>query len=369
MSASEPVPNGLDDAFRLTSYLELKGSGCQVPESVVSEMFNSPAINGTSQRQETQLQQMLRQMSIDTCARGGGQRHHLRIECRYPIIDDPCALGKIICAEALGNFYALGITACDKMMMMACQPPQMSNKEFTAVFSMMETGFKECFKGTYGKEMWAMYMHTSCFMIGGLVSAYWPQHHLVARGNALDGDVLVLTKPLGTQVAIDAYDCIGQPERWERYKMFVSEEDVRGAYQQAVKTMCRLNRQASNLMHVHNAHGAMAVSGFGILHHANKLASLQKKPVSFVIDTLPVISKMAAAAKASTVDDKCPLLQGLSVETSGGLLICMPREEAVALCNFIGAYGDGPAWIIGTVQNGIRKASIIENVKIIEVSE
>ncbi|EDW26815.1 GL14585 [Drosophila persimilis] len=367
MSASEPVPNGLDDSFRLTSYLELKGSGCQVPESVVSEMFNSLPIG--SQRQETQLQQMLRQMNINTSAGGGGQRHHLRIECRYPIIDDPCAMGKIICAEALGNFYAIGITACDKMMMMACKPPQMTNKEFNAVFSMMETGFKECFKGTHGKEMWAMYMHTSCFMGGGLASAYWPQHHLVARGNALDGDVLVLTKPLGTQVAIDAYECIGQPERWERYKMFVSEEDVRAAYQQAVNTMCRLNRQASNLMHVHNAHGAMAVSGFGILHHANKLALLQKKPVSFVIDTLPVISKMAAAAKASTVDDKCPLLQGLSVETSGGLLICMPREEAVALCKFIGAYGDSPAWIIGTVQSGIRKASIIENVKIIEVYE
>ena len=56
------------------------------------------------------------------------------------------------------------------------------------------------------------------------------------------GDVLVLTKPLGTQVAVNAYQWLDQPERWNRIKLVVSEDDVRKAYQRAMFSMARLNR-------------------------------------------------------------------------------------------------------------------------------
>ena len=49
--------------------------------------------------------------------------------------------------------------------------------------------------------------------------------------SAVVGDVLVLTKPLGTQVAVNAHQWLDQPERWNRIKLVVSEEDVRKAYQ------------------------------------------------------------------------------------------------------------------------------------------
>lgn len=60
--------------------------------------------------------------------------------------------------------------------------------------------------------------------------------------NAVVGDVLVLTKPLGTQVAVNAYQWLDQPERWNRIKLVVSEDDVRKAYQRAMFSMARLNR-------------------------------------------------------------------------------------------------------------------------------
>ena len=41
---------------------------------------------------------------------------------------------------------------------------------------------------------------------------------------AVVGDVLVLTKPLGTQVALNAHQWLDQPERWNRMKLVVSEE-------------------------------------------------------------------------------------------------------------------------------------------------
>lgn len=56
------------------------------------------------------------------------------------------------------------------------------------------------------------------------------------------GDVLVLTKPLGTQVAGNAYQWLDVPEKWNRIKLVVGEDDIRKAYQRAMFSMARLNR-------------------------------------------------------------------------------------------------------------------------------
>lgn len=56
------------------------------------------------------------------------------------------------------------------------------------------------------------------------------------------GDVLVLTKPLGTQVAVTAHQWLDQPDRWNRIKLVVSEEDIQKAYQRATDSMARLNK-------------------------------------------------------------------------------------------------------------------------------
>ena len=102
-----------------------------------------------------------------------------------------------------------------------------------------------------------------------------------------------------------------------------SEDDVRKSYQRAMDSMARLNRTASRLMHKYNAHAATDVTGFGLLGHAQALARNQKSEVGFVIHNLPIIAKMAAVGKAC--GNMFQLQQGNSAETSGGLLICLPR--------------------------------------------
>lgn len=87
--------------------------------------------------------------------------------------------------------------------------------------------------------------------------------------------------------------------------------------------------------------------------------------VSFVIHNLPVIAKMAAVAKAC--GNMFQLLQGHSAETSGGLLICLPREQAAAYCKDIEKQEGYQAWIIGIVEKGNRTARIIDKPRVIEV--
>merc|ERR1719184_348828 len=86
-------------------------------------------------------------------------------------------------------------------------------------------------------------------------------NEFIIPDSAVVGDVLVLTKPLGTQVCVNAHQWLDQPERWNRIKLVVSEEDVKKAYQRACDSMARLNRTA-----------ATDVTGFGLLGHAQALA-------------------------------------------------------------------------------------------------
>jgi len=177
--------------------------------------------------------------------------------------------------------------------------------------------------------------------------------------------VLVLTKPLGTQVATNAYQWLDMPDKWNRIKLVLSEDDLRKAYQRAMYSMARLNRIGALLMHKYNAHGATDIGGFGILGHANSLAAIQKNEVGFVIHNLPIIAKMTAISKAC--GNMFGLLQGTSAETSGGLLIALPREQAAAYCKDIEKQEGYQAWIIGIVEKGVRTARIIDKPRVIEV--
>ena len=239
-------------------------------------------------------------------------------------------LGKIACANVLSDLYAMGVTECDNMLMLLAVSTKMTEKERDVVIPLMMRGFKDCALEANSTVTGGQTVMNPWCTIGGVATTVCQPNEFIIPDSAVVGDVLVLTKPLGTQVSVNAHQWLDQPERWNRIKLVVSEEDVRKAYQRGMDSMARLNRIGARLMHKYNAHGATDVTGFGLLGHAQALARNQKNEVSFVIHNLPVIAKMAAVAKAC--GNMFQLLQGHSAETSGGLLICLPREQAAAYC-------------------------------------
>lgn len=58
----------------------------------------------------------------------------------------------------------------------------------------------------------------------------------------------MLTKPLGTQVAVHAYQWLSDPVRWEKVKHVVTEDEVLRGYQSAVNSMTRLNKTGKLLL-------------------------------------------------------------------------------------------------------------------------
>jgi selenide,water dikinase len=113
----------------------------------------------------------------------------------------------------------------------------------------------------------------------------------------------------------------------------------------AIDSMMRLNRIAATLCCKYEGRASTDVTGFGLLGHACNLATHQEEAVAFSIHTLPLIPKMKEVNDC--VDFR--LLQGLSAETSGGLLIALPPENVDAFCTDIVAIEGYPAWVIGNV--------------------
>ncbi|KAK6466710.1 selenide [Huso huso] len=320
---------------------------------------------------------------MDSCViplRHGGLSLVQTTDFFYPLVEDPYMMGRIACANVLSDLYAMGITECDNMLMLLSVSQRMSDKVRrgdrgpkrgqTVLNPWLSSGlgvpgqFIMC-HSTRVPLMKALEPKRSCrFPNPALCS-------LLSRrpDSAVPGDVLVLTKPLGTQVAVNAHQWMDIPEKWNKIKLVVSKEDVKLAYQEAMYNMAMLNRTAAGLMHTFNAHAATDITGFGILGHAQNLAQQQRCDVAFVIHNLPIIAKMAAISKAC--GSMFGLVQGSSAETSGGLLVCLPREQAARFCAEIKSpkYGEGhQAWIIGIVEKGNRSARIIDKPRIIEVT-
>ncbi|XP_020831267.1 selenide, water dikinase 2 isoform X1 [Phascolarctos cinereus] len=285
----------------------------------------------------------------------------------YPLVEDPYMMGRIACANVLSDLYAMGITDCDNMLMLLSISQKMNEEEREKIMPLMVKGFRDAAEEGGTSVTGGHTVINPWIIIGGVATVVCQPNEFIMPDNAVPGDVLVLTKPLGTQVAVNAHQWLDNPERWNKIKLVVSKEDVELAYQEAMFNMAMLNRTAAGLMHTFNAHAATDITGFGILGHAWNLAKQQRNEVSFVIHNLPIIAKMAAVSKAS---GRFGLLQGTSAETSGGLLICLPREQAARFCAEIKSpkYGEGhQAWIIGIVEKGNQTARIIDKPRIIEV--
>lgn len=116
----------------------------------------------------------------------------------------------------------------------------------------------------------------------------------------------------------------------------------------------------------YSCHGCTDVTGFGILGHAENLAKVQKNKVQLRIHTLPVIRDVPSFVEKS--GRFRTLFQGVSAETSGGLLMMLKADKAVQLIEELKQLEGREAWIVGeVVAADERKAVLEEGIKILEV--
>eukprot|EP01100_Stratorugosa_tubuloviscum_P014936 TRINITY_DN828_c0_g1_i4.p1 TRINITY_DN828_c0_g1~~TRINITY_DN828_c0_g1_i4.p1 ORF type:complete len:318 (+),score=136.94 TRINITY_DN828_c0_g1_i4:267-1220(+) len=288
----------------------------------------------------------------------------------YPIVDDPYMQGKIAAANVLSDLYSLGVVECDNVLMLLAMSTEMTNLERDVVTKLMISGFNDAVNLAESKVTGGQTVLNPWPTIGGVAMVALNESDFIVPESARPGDVIVLTKPIGTQISVLLNQWIEDPNQWSKYQNIFSREKVKELYNYTMLSMARLNKTGAKLMHKYNAHGCTDVTGFGLLGHADNLAKNQKENVNFEIHSLPIIEGFDEIGKISP---GLKLLQGYSPETSGGLLITLAEENAQAFCHEIQQIDECPAWIIGRVVKSdksreFNEAKIIDNPKIIRVS-
>ena len=288
------------------------------------------------------------------------------IDYFYPLVEDPYLQGKIACANVLSDMYALGVVDVDSLLMVLAVSTEMPRAAADIVTKHMLKGFNdlaaeagtEVTGGQTVKNPWAT--------IGGVAKSICKEGDFIMPRGAQAGDRLVLTKPLGTQVAVNVKQWMRSEAEFAPVADVITRDSAEKAYAAAQASMARLNRVAARLMHRHGAHAATDVTGFGIKGHLDNLASNQTANVSMVLERLPCIRGMAAVDRE--LGGMFRLEKGLSAETSGGLLIALPAEAAEAFCRDMLAEDGHEAWIVGRVEDGGgRTARFDDDCTVVEV--
>ncbi|EPY24817.1 selenide, water dikinase [Angomonas deanei] len=299
----DPVSIGLPEEFVLTDYTRLKGCSCKLPQPKLLSLLQSVSANPGQK-------DVGMDCSIVPLHKKDGSKPLSLVSTTdyfFPSVEDPFLQGEIGAANVLSDLYSMGITECDTMLMLLAASTDMDeNERYTTSLEMMK-GFTQVAKAAGTTVTGGQTVMNPWPLIGGVAMSVVSEAEMVRPAGLMQaGDVLVLTKPLGNQIAVNLKQWLSRPSPLflEFVKDKVTEEEVEELYNLASDNMKRLNRTAAQLMKKYRAHGATDVTGFGILGHANNFGAAQAQTETPKQLTL-VLEKL------THLQDRC---QGISID-------------------------------------------------------
>lgn len=271
-----------------------------------------------------------------------------------PIVDDPWTYGAIAAANSLSDVYAMGARPV-LALAVAALPDTLPHAMSSAIFQGGADKVAEA-----GAVLAGGHTVTDAEPKYGLcVTGLAHPNDITPKGGARPGDILILTKPLGTGIVTTAF------------RREVSREDD---YNAAVQSMLHLNRRAAELaQQVGGIHGATDITGFGLLGHAAELARNSGTQLRFSLADVPllpgVLNYVAMGVSTGGAGRNRAWLTGehgfvaqpnldahrlealFDPQTSGGLLFVVPPHRADQLLNLAEMEGE-PMWVVGDVVAG-----------------
>jgi selenide, water dikinase len=280
-----------------------------------------------------------------------------------PIVDDPYVYGQIAAANSVSDVYAMGGRPLTAL----------------AIAAFPETGLepdviREIFKGGFDKlreaDVALLGGHTVRdreIKFGYAVTGAIDPERILANGGAQSGDVLYLTKPLGTGI-------VGTAIKFERAGTTMME--------QAIASMRTLNKAAAEALATlprGAVHACTDITGFGLAGHGTEMAKASGVTLEFDLECLPMFNGVLEVAAENRsggmtsneahfstgvgvgpMSDPGPTrvrprneaTQGLPIiydpQTSGGLLVAVARGSETLADQAFRAAGV-TAWKVGRV--------------------
>ena len=266
-----------------------------------------------------------------------------------PLVDDPATYGAIAAANACSDVFAMGGRVLFALSV-AAFPETMEPATMTAIIEGAAAVVREAGGTLAGGHT----IRDPEPKFGLAVIGVAHPDRLLRKGGARPGDVLLLTKPLGTGLLVSG-------ARQGR----VSAADLAAA----IASMRSLNRAAGEVLVTHGIRGATDVTGFGLLGHGLEMARASGARLVFDAAALPALPGaielatagfetdgarhnrrfVAPALEASSAVDESLVILALDPQTSGGLLAAIPPERLAGVETALAAAGV-PAWRIGRVE-------------------
>lgn len=289
------------------------------------------------------------------------------IDFFYPLVNDPFNQGRIGAANVISDLYSVGIQEIRNILMIIAASSQMNKQEQYITTKLMMQGFAETIALAESKVTGGQSVINEFPMIGGAAIGLSREETPYVPRNAKPGDVLVLTKPLGSQILVNVNQYyMNKDSKWKTLseeKGLIKPNQIEELYDQGVEWMSRINRNASLLMREYGATSSTDITGFGVLGHSQNLADIQFKEVDYVIETLPTYPILHSLDK---IVRDFRFKQGLAAETSGGLMISLPSDNVDSFILEMKQFGED-AWVIGRIEKGTRKARLSSQLRIEEV--
>lgn len=248
-----------------------------------------------------------------------------------PVVNDPFDFGRIAAANAMSDVYAMGGTPITALSIV-CYP----EKGDMGVLGEILRGGAEALAAARVALVGGHTVRDPEIKFGFAVTGEVHPRRIITNAGAKRGDVLILTKPLGTGILATALK-----------RRLLPDADL------AVLTaqLLTLNRAAAEAMSAAHASAATDVTGFGLLGHALNVARASKKTLRIWGAAVPLLprvldfardgvapaglhSNLAYASPHVAFDEGVPEPLRMALadpQTSGGLLIAIAPSKVAAL--------------------------------------
>ncbi len=259
-------------------------------------------------------------------------------------IDDPYIFGKVAANHALGDIWAMGGQA-QSATAICTVPPGMDAKVEDVLFQMM-TGALEVLNEAdcslvgghtgEGKEL------ALGFAINGLIED--KPEAILRKGGMKPGDVLILTKPIGTGTLFAAHARLAAKGRW---------------IDAALQSMVMSNRIGAQILREHSATACTDLTGFGLLGHLVEMTRPSEVDAEIHMAALPLLDGAQECVEAGITSSlqsanvrlrralrnqqdfvkhpRYPLI--FDPQTAGGLLASVPIDRVDACIEALKAAG------------------------------
>jgi len=281
----------------------------------------------------------------------------LTVDFFTPIVDDPATFGAIAAANSLSDLYAMGAKPAVALAVAAFPESGLDKDVLGAIFAGGAAKAREAGIAIIGGHTVKDPEPKYGLCVVGLIHP----DKIVRNSTARPGDVLVLTKPLGTGIITTA-----------RRRDAIGDADLAAA----AESMTTLNRAASDAMLSVGIDSATDITGFGFIVHLREMIDGSGAGAAIDAASVPLLDRaleLAALGHApggSKSNLERALALGTSFEsvpeplqlvlcdaqTSGGLLIAVPEERAGALLDELVRRGVNRAAVVGriTSEQGLK---------------